>query len=359
MRKLSAILVALAFVLPALSYSQNSVCPSLFRVVSTSQSAQRQLSEIPEITVMSFNVENLFIHVGKFEHDLPGKMRKISGPDTNQKLKPEHEIRAIVEIFKEASPDVITLQEVESMAGLELLKQRLDGLYKPYLIEGNDGRGIDIGFLVKVDLPLDVQLKTNRDKMWHDPTTGKQEKLFSRDLPALEFRVNRNQENPSFVLLGNHAKSKRDRPNDPESRQWRTAQYIGAAEIVGEYIRKGVRTMLGGDFNIDIGNDREADALKQYLTSAFDAADQSLPPEQRITHTYHPRGGATHRAQMDDIWVSQDLRNQVAVASIYQYRFPDGSLMPIPNSFKERERQPSDHRPVIIRMRTQILFGSN
>ncbi len=305
---------------------------------------------------MTWNLENLFMFQGKYEHDLPGKMRKVEGPNTNQRPKPENEINDIIRIIDEVAPDFVVAQEVESLNALKNAADRSQIKFRTFLIEGNDSRGIDIGFMVKEDLPFYIRHVTYKDEMWLDPVSGKQEKLFSRDLPALEIRIDENQEKPSFVIFGNHAKSKRDRPHDPESRNWRRNQYDRAAELVESYKKKGIPVFFAGDFNIDIGRDHEADKLKEKLSSAFDHAEDSVPVDQRITHTYHPRGGVTHKAQMDDIWISEGLENQIVSAKIYQYKYPDGALMPIPETFQQREKQPSDHRPVIIRVRTKALF---
>jgi hypothetical protein len=359
---MKTILIALFFASTGLA--QNFTCGDLFRIEDIDKSktvvqtpVMRSLSDIVELVFMTFNVENFFLHKGKFEHDVPGKMRQIFGRGKEERPKSHMELEWIIKIIEEKNPDVITVQEVESLKALEEVAKRLGGKYRALLIEGNDARGIDVGFLVKVDLPLDIQLKTNKDLMWLDPTTGKNEKLFSRDLPVLEFRLKKEQVDPSFVLVGNHAKSKRDRPNDPNSVMWRSAQYEKAAEIVGGYVDKGIRVLFGGDFNIDIAHDHEADPLKRYLTSAFDFAQKTVEVLKRITHTFHPNGEPAHKAQMDDFWASQDLRGHILSAEVVPYKYGNGNEMPIPETYEERQKQPSDHRPVLIRVLAKVLFG--
>lgn len=317
----------------------------------------RTIEEIKSLRVMTYNVENLFYHVGGFERINATDFRPVAGKPPM--MKSEMEIQTIREIIRENDPDLMVLEEVESVVALQHLADGLlDGRYKAILLPGNDTRGINIGFLVKTDLPFHVTTKTHKALRWTDPIDQREVPLFSRDLPILEFRVKEAQELPSLVLVGNHGKSKRDRPGDPESRIIRTAQYEKAAEIVSEYRGKGVPVMMGGDFNADIMKDPEVRPLLAVLKSSFDVARQTLPPEQRITHTFHPKGETTHRSQMDDILVSEDLAPRMTAASIYRYKDQEGRLMAIPNSVRERDRQPSDHFPVIVDVNMEGFFGS-
>lgn len=316
----------------------------------------RSLSEIKTLRVMTYNVENLFYHVGAFERINATDFRPVEGKPPQ--IKPETEILAIRQIIRESDPDLMVLQEVESVVALQHLSDGLlEGRYRPILLPGNDTRGINIGFLVKTDLPFSVKTITHKDLRWTDPIDGREVPLFSRDLPVLEFRVSEDQPQPSFVLIGNHGKSKRDRPGDPESRIIRTAQYQKAAEIIAGYRSKKVPVMMGGDFNADIQRDPEVGPLLGQLRSSFDVAQRTLPPEQRITHTFHPKGEPAHRSQMDDILVSEDLAGRVEAAKIYRYKDATGNLLAIPASIGERDRQPSDHFPVLIDLRMEGFFG--
>lgn len=91
------------------------------------------------VTVASFNVENWFDAV-----DDPGRDEGDTPP------KPEEAKRAVAALIREAGADVVTLQEMENRAGLDELADRYlePGRY-PYrlLVEGNDGRGIDVAIL--------------------------------------------------------------------------------------------------------------------------------------------------------------------------------------------------------------------
>lgn len=321
--------------------------------VSAAGTPVRSLESIRELKVGSYNVENLFEQVGSHVPDPanPGKLKKVS----DAKPKPEWAMRAEGKIILENDLDVVTLAEVEDYKALEDFNERfLEGKYKVFLIEGNDERGIDVAFLVKKDLPFQIEQRSHKDETWIDPVFGGgPTKLFSRDLTSLVVRApGRSQ--PLFVLFGTHYKSKRDRDGrDPESTIMRTAQVQRTAEIMARYRAEfgaDVPMMLAGDFN---GSVPTEDAYKPLflaagLTDSFDASPNPPSDKDRITHTFHPRGGPAHYAQMDAVLVSKGLRGAVKSAQVYRYKNDDGTVRPIPSTYEERELNPSDHFPLIV-----------
>ena len=142
---------------------------------------------VPSITLMTFNVENLFDTAddpGKDDHTyLPiaskqsdehkAKCAEISVPrwrdqclnwDWNEDIL-ERKLTvlaaAILQVNDGRGPDVIALQEVENIAILERLRtQYLQAAdYGPaVLIDGNDSRGIDVAFLTRLPLHGEVRL---------------------------------------------------------------------------------------------------------------------------------------------------------------------------------------------------------
>lgn len=357
-RRIFLSIISLILISAYASVSAATSCKDLLTERLLRPSSFRSLNDIKELVFMTFNVENLFVHVGKFDRLSPTQFVAHSNkPEQKERPKPHYKIEWITKIIDEENPDIITVQEVESKEALENLAMRLNRPYKTLLIEGNDGRGIDIGFLVKTDLPLDIRHITHKEDKWFDPVTKAVIPLYSRDLPILEFRVDKNMIQPSFILIGNHAKSKRDRPGDPESKMWRAAQYEGASKIIKSYLDRGTKVIFAGDFNIDVRKDSELNPVRNLLASAFDVAVKTVLEEQRITHTYHPQGGATHKAQMDDVMVSNNLNDSVVSAQVVPYKSGNGTLFPIPETYEQRQLQPSDHRPVIVKMLTRVLFG--
>ncbi|MBI5247269.1 MAG: hypothetical protein HY923_08810 [Elusimicrobia bacterium] len=313
----------------------------------------RPLASIKQLKVGTYNLLNLFENVGKHVPDPgnPGKLVKIS----DAKPKEEWSLRAQGKVILDSDLDIVTLEEVENIAALSDFNERyLDGKYKVFLIEGNDERGIDVAFLVKRDLPLAIEHRSHKEETWVDPVFGGgPTKLFSRDLTSLVVRAEPGGK-PLFVLFGTHFKSKRDRDGrDPESRIMRGAQVQRAAEIIGRYRQEfgaDVPVMLAGDFNGEVPNEPEFKPLFEAagLTDSFDASPNPPSDKDRITHTFHPKGGASKYGQMDAVLVSKGLRGAVSKAEVYRYKNPDGSVRAIPKTYEEREKNPSDHFPVIV-----------
>jgi predicted extracellular nuclease len=311
---------------------------------------QRKLEQIKEIKLMAYNVENLFWSTGKATVAAPlGQKFEAPAP------KSEAQIQVLRDIIDKENADILILTEVESLTALEhLAESSLERKYKSFLIEGNDPRGIDIGFLVKSDLPVVVEQRSYKDVEWFDPAEKRTDKLFCRDLPVLIFR-NQVTGAPLLIVIGNHAKSKINRPGDPDSEVWRTAQYQEAAKIVAQYEKEfpNVPLVFGGDFNTQVNTSPEVQPLKPYLTSAFDLAKDATPQTDRITHTYHPRDLPTEKSQLDDLKVSPNLKDRVLEAKVVRYRDQAGKILPFANTFDERKIQPSDHLPIMIRINTE------
>lgn len=321
--------------------------------VVVAETPKRRLSDIRSLRVGTYNVLNLFSSVGQHVPDpeTPGKLKKVS----DAKPKEDWSLRAQGQVILENRLDVVTLEEVEDIAALRDFNERfLEGKYDVYLIEGNDERGIDIGFLVKKDLPFVVEQRSHKDETWVDPVFGGgPTKLFSRDFTALVVRAEPGGK-PLFLQFGTHFKSKRDRDGkDPESRVMRGAQVARAAEIVGRYraeFGQDVPILLSGDFNGEVPNEPEFKPLFEAagLTDAFDATPNPPSDRDRVTHTFHPRGGASHYGQMDAVLVSKGLRGAVTNAMVYRYKNDDGSARDVPHTYEEREKNPSDHFPVVV-----------
>jgi hypothetical protein len=324
--------------------------------------AVRTLESIKQLKMGSYNVENLFEQVGSHVPDPanPGRLKKIS----DAKPKPEWALRAEGKLILENDLDIVTLAEVEDVKALQDFNDRfLDGKYRVFLIEGNDERGIDVAFLVKKDLPFEIEQRSHKEETWSDPTLpGAPRTLFSRDLTSLIVRAP-GKTQPLFVLFGTHYKSKRDRPGDPESNIERAAQVERTAEILERYKKEfgpDVKMMVAGDFNGAVADEAAYKPLYAAagLTDSFDAAPVKSSAAERITHTYHPRGGPAHYAQMDAILVSRSLRGTVQSAKVYRYKNPDGTERPLPKTYEERELNPSDHFPLIVTLDFAPIRGA-
>lgn len=319
----------------------------------------RSLASLKELRVGTYNVLNLFEKVGKHVPDPrnPGRLVKVS----ERTPKEEWQLREQAKAILESELDVVALQEVENIAALDEFNERyLGGAYKTLLIEGNDPRGIDVAFLVKKDIPFQVEQRSHKGETWRDPVQGgATANIFSRDLTSLVVRAP-GRAQPLFVLLGTHLKSKRDRAGDPESAVLRRAQVERAAEVAARYraeFGEDVPLMLAGDFNGDLNEGPEfAPLWEAGLVNSLDLGEKPLRGEERVTHTYHPKDGPAHAAQMDGVLISKSLAALVRRSEVYRYKNPDGSLKAIPRTYKEREGNPSDHFPLLVTLDFQPLL---
>lgn len=333
-----------AFILSALLAPALFAGPSEFNLFTDRDVVQ----ERRVLRVMSFNVENLFENLGSIHQS---DLKKMPKPKPNEPAPPKtvEEVQAIRDEIGEEMPDIAVLEEVENIAALDKLIDGppIQGKYMALLIEGNDPRGIDVGFLVRKDLGIKVQIESHKDMRWMDPVDRKEKQIFSRDLPAL---ILGETENPKMIVLGNHAKSKRDRAGDPQSIGLRTAQYEAAAKIVRDYKSSfpKVGIILAGDFNTDVQEGVEINPIRELLFSAFDVAKDTVPLSDRGTHVYFPPKGPREIHQMDDVRVDESLKESVLSARVGRYQTADGQVLPLPRSFKERDLQPSDHFPVVV-----------
>lgn len=304
-----------------------------------------KLQEIQELKIGTYNVLNLNMSVGKYE-TIKGKRVFISGKSE----KPIWQRQQVARAIKESELDIIVLQEVEGLSSLEQFnKQFLSDEYFEICLKGNDERGIEIGFLVKKNLPFHIEVDSYKDLTWEDPLSGGEvEKLFSRDLPVMKiyFSDKSPQGPPDMVLIGTHYKSQRGKGEiDPTSKVKRAAQASETAKIISELKKEyGPKTpiMLAGDFNADI-NKSEFDSLTKdgLLEEALEV--KNIPKEERVTHTFHPYSGPTSYSQLDAIMFTPNLKSYVKDAGVYRYKDQQGNVKPIPQTYAEREQNPSDH----------------
>jgi hypothetical protein len=316
----------------------------------------RSLETVQSLKVMAYNVENLFLHLGKFERMSDEEFKRI----TDAEVKPVEELEGIATAIVDSDPDFIVMEEVEGVEAIQRFSEdHLDNRYQAYLVEGNDERGIQIGFLVKRDLPLDITLETHKDATWVDPDDRQTKKLFSRDAPAMMIRRKGESANakPALIFIGNHGKSQRDRGNDKGSVELRTAQYEEMGRIIDGYqaqYGKDVPIMIGGDFNIDVRNAPDVQAVRDRMKDPFDI--KGIRGEERMTHTFHPRGGRSSYSQLDAIFVCPALARSVEDIRVYRYKDDRGNTKPLPKSYEERARNPSDHFPVTLTISTESIF---
>lgn len=315
--------------------------------------------QVGSLRIGSYNFLNLFEkngHIHETFERLVTLFPEARRP-LEKALKSLKNLKAQAKNIEENNYDVLAVEEVENLTALAAFSEEfLAGAYDSYLIEGNDPRGIDVGFLVKSELPFEVEQRTHQEETWNDTTQGgKKSKVFSRDFPSLIFRTSKKSA-PLMVVFGTHFKSKRDRPHDPLSKILRKAQVDKASEIVKDYegeFGKHTPIFVAGDFNGVISKEKEFDSLKEvaHLTDAFDVVSPPLSDEDRITHSYFPKEGRPKWAQLDAVLANKPAAELIKEAKVTRYTDHKGEEIPVPQSFEElRKTQPSDHYPVQVEM---------
>jgi len=239
------------------------------------------------------------------------------------------------------TPDILGVEEIENLSTLEALAAQINadaaaagesGLaYGPWLYEGNDIGGIDVGFLVNTSrvAVLDVT-QLGKNATYLNPTTGQPEPL--NDRPPLVLRVQVARPGPvapfelTAILVHQRSLNGIDDPGDgPRVRAKRRAQ----AEFVANRIQQRQTAdtseliLCLGDFNAYSVNDGYVDVLGTILGQpapsnevTLASADlvgpdlynlaEELPATERYSYVFEGNAQA-----IDHILVNQSLRPSV------------------------------------------------
>lgn len=314
--------------------SAYSAAPFCSRVFSE-KDRTRRLEDMQRFRMMNHNLEAFSLDFHKLAHD----------PAVRQKAQ------KLADIILDQRPDVMTLQEVYSSETLKIFNSHfLKDRYIPFVIETVSSSGMNIGFLVKRDLDLDIEVLRTGQEMWRDPATGRKDKVFDREFPGLVFRQP-GKTKPALVVFANHGKSMADRTGDPRSEMIREEQFRRMPKIALErqkHYGRDVAVVIAGDFNADLRSAGLPAPLKKDFFDAFDLNPTPREVEEKITHTFHPHRGVTQGLEMDAFFVNRNLRGHILSARTYRFRDEGGKPLPLPDSLILREQNPSDHYPIVI-----------
>jgi len=311
----------------------------------------RKIEDLAELRIGTYNMENILERTGKWVRDNQGRFQGFF-PHIK---KEEVLLEGNVDTLLRANSDIAVLEEIESLRAIEELAAhpRLGNRYRAVLIEGNDERGIDIAFLVKKDLPLDLEIRSHRE-VEHIASNGLKEKLFSRDAPVALIRPKGADEEsePLMAIIGVHNKSQRNRSGDPLSYKKRRSQ---AREL--ESMVRDLEKVHGADFPVMVTGDFNAsfhvapeyqEFRKNGMTDAFDLMPRPPPHDERVTQFFFPRDGERVASQMDVMALNRAAKENQLVrdVKVIPYLDQEGHVLSWPRSFKERKTRPSDHHMV-------------
>jgi endonuclease/exonuclease/phosphatase family metal-dependent hydrolase len=312
------------------------ICPAL---VKEAQPFAAGVDSLPEtLKVASFNTFNLRASAGPRPPDSEqGRLK--SWYYRRSQEKPEEKLLEMAQSIARIDPDILLLQEVEVFqAAIEFNNRYLNQEYRILYVAGQARRTNALAFLVRKDLfeTFEFTVKPPLKLLWTDPTMPHKGEtpLFSREPIVVEMRRRDLEPNsaPDLIFVGVHLKSKRDRPQDPNSKIWRGRQAQGLVSTIQklkiEY-GKDLPIVEMGDHNASFLFEREFEPFFRvaHLTDTMDLIEDAPTRDKRVTHTYHtPPLHRDRYQQLDGILVTPSL----AVA----------------RSKSERKEQPSDHRPV-------------
>jgi predicted extracellular nuclease len=306
----------------AYTFGQHKIQP-----ISTTEivTQERPIPNMPatqadEFSVATFNVENLFDLLPPHPSDPP--MATVD----EYHLKLSKIAEAIVAM---GAPTIIGLQEVENIGVLEdLVEQEQIAIfdYVPILIEADDPRGIDVGYIVRSD-------RATVEGFENYPAP---DGLTSRHTLVITTTVHLNQGDETVYVLNNHLSSLASGEEATEPR--RTGQAAWNATLV-ERIRQNDpvgHIIVMGDFNSFIHTpplDVLEDADLRHVYDFFGSED-----EWPYTYVFQ---GATQ--SLDHILVSEGLFSRLMLVDALHI----DADFPIMNLEDSSARHVSDHDPLV------------
>lgn len=363
-------LFAVSFLLTLVVGCKSTPKQDTAAVTSTVIDAKSVTKADGEISVMTFNVENLFdtIH-DKGTEDytyLPLKQKKKSKEtqafckamtnsyyqkecyefDWNNdvlkaKLKNVGDVIKFVDAGK--GPDNILMAEVENLRVLKMLvKTQLSKLgYKTVvLIEGPDLRGIDPGFISKFPMVGKPKLHL----IPYQDSNPEKLKWAKRSRGILEVTVQApNKKNITFLAA--HF------PSQSNPTEWRAQAVEFAKNLMQTYQKEGRAVIFGGDLNII----RTEEASKAYFKNVLSQAGQV----SHLVGCQHCLGSHNYRGDwsfLDVLVFSNNLKDvgfELLPESLQVVKSPYNTTAEgTPNRFKpEAKTGVADHFPLYSRVK--------
>ncbi len=213
-----------------------------------------------QFSVAAANIESFFD-----DEDDPDSREDVATTEAFQKRigKISIAVRDLLQM-----PDVFAVVEAENLNVLKKLAARInsdavvagkpDPKYEAYLFDGNDGRGIDNGFLVKSARVKVLSAKQfGKSERFKNPNTGNEDILNDRPPIALELTITDPKSGQPFALtvVNNHLKSYRG-ADDPKDGQSVRIKKKLQAEFLAKWVNDrqkanpAERILLVGDFNV-------------------------------------------------------------------------------------------------------------
>ena len=320
-----------------------------------------------EVTVGSFNIENFFddeINSSDVEKEatLPKDVFQ------NRLNKASLAIRNVLSM-----PDVLGIVEIENLKVLQKLADKINAdaaaagqpspKYVAYLEEGNDVRGIDVGFLVKSPKVKVVETKqlAKSEKLNYGSGFA-DEKLFDRPPFLLRGEVtdDKTKKTLTFTVIVNHLKSYRGIDDEKDGMRLRNKRRL-EAEWLANFVQERQkadpteRLLICGDFNSFQFNDGYNDLIGTlkgksdpnvlvpsktvFNTGLVDLIDY-IDAKNRYSYTYDGSAQA-----LDHMLVSKPVRR---IVSKFGYARVDADFPLVWSNDASRPERLSDHDAPIV-----------
>jgi endonuclease/exonuclease/phosphatase family metal-dependent hydrolase len=308
-----------------------------------------------KLVLAEFNVENLFLSMEYYQGEDLSDLKEpawkdFALPQVRRQQKPLRKLWGLARTISEMNPDILLLVEVGGRESLANFNQHfLQNRFDPYFVDGNSSRAIDLGFLVKKGLPFEISVHSNR----HLPVEvksylGNHTAKFSRDVAELRLKKKGALE---LIVFLTHLKSKISSDHDFRGNDMRAAE---AAALAALYRTRraefsGTPIVLGGDFNSSLESSELAPLLETDLLDFQSLLGRT--PEERSTYVHFDYRDTAHPQVLDYLLVSPELKEKISQRSgVHRYRGFYDLPEPLPESLRERFRQPSDHFPLLLEL---------
>ena len=296
-----------------------------------------------EITVGDQNMERFYNSTG----DSNGALTVTPAAFALRLTKASLGIRTVLN-----TPDILAMEELEDLPTLTSLSQQIsadavaagqpDPQYAPFLVQGNDSSGINVGFLIKpakIDVTSVVQYGLTTTYL---TPTGASAILNDRPPLVLHAGIKRGggaQDYPVTVIV-NHLRSLLD-ITDPATgatvRAKREAQAEFLANLVQGFQGAGEHVMVVGDFNSYEVNDGLVDVLGVVRGDPAPASQDVVPGAANLVSPYLVDEAPTNLAtgaysyvfdgyaqSIDHFLVTQDIAGLVrTMPAHWDADFPD------------------------------------
>lgn len=329
-------------------------------------------SESIDLKIALLNAENLFLLFDQTPTIEQTKLDEIQWQKLSTSIYPNKNLAKLKELaktFQDMDPDIILLCEV---GGAESLKNFndlfLEQKYSTALMEGNSDRNIDVGFLVRKNLPFYFDLTTNKHRLINFKYESEKalktspEHKLSRDCAELKL-FQREVDKPFLNILLTHLKSRLDpEKKDPNGFFRRQAELKTVVDIANEVLARSpdVPMILAGDFN---GNAslKNPDEEFKYLYEHTKMADvlelAGVEEDKRATFTQVRNGSKGEGRQIDFCFLTPKAAQYLDKSSAMAYRYKDayGFALDLPSSLEKKLELPSDHYPILFKLQ-QVPF---